>query len=159
MVILLLHIVVKKIHLVTFGSGLMVSMFITRMKVLFILLTMDSRMIQMQHHILMQESQFVVQMVMFLLLLTMKTLIGYSLQVKFLEIVHFQLVTIFGRTKHIMATRSLYWAVIGLMVLMRAVSVGVWIMLRVIVVVISAVACCMYLMVLMHLLLNRTKNH
>ena len=125
MVILLLHIVVKKIHLVTFGSGLMVSMFITRMKVLFILLTMDSRMIQMQHHILMQESQFVVQMVMFLLLLIMKTLIGYSLQVKFLEIVHFQLVTIFGRTKHIMATRSLYWAVVGLMVLVRAVSIGV----------------------------------
>jgi hypothetical protein len=43
-----------------------------------------------------------------------------------------------------MITGVLYWPVVGMMVLVRVLSVGIWVALRVVVTVMPAVAWCMY---------------
>src|SRR5574344_1401616 len=134
MVGMLFHIVVKKILMVTFGSGLMESTSTTTMKVLSTLQTMVLWITQKLTHTKMQESQLQVQMDMFLLLHTMKTLIGYSLHQKFLETVHFLLVIISSRTKRQQHIQLLYWAVVGMVVLVLVVSIGMGILLLLVVV-------------------------
>src|SRR5574344_839091 len=125
MVGMLFHIVVKKILMVTFGSGLMESTSTTTMKVLSTLQTMVLWITQKLTHTKMQESQLQVQMDIFLLLHTMKTLIGYSLHQKFLEIVHFLLVIFSIRPKPHQHIQLLYWVGVGMTACGAVCAIGV----------------------------------
>ena len=103
-------------------------------------------MIQVHH--LMKKQEFVHLLVkdIFQHLDIMKTLIGYLYQQNTMEIVQHLLVIMYGIT--IQVGRLPILVVIGLTVLLLVLSFGVFMMLLLFVIVISAVAWCMYLMLL-----------